>query len=101
LEGSLSDMTPATLLARAYAKIKTFQHAGLWKNTKPSSVMAMWAKVDNHESTTTQLLQQLTAHMTTLIQQQSIPNGPKHNPYIPYLDGTASINTIHKIKNYE
>jgi hypothetical protein len=99
LEGSLSD-DPSNSLGKGWCQdtnISTFWSS---EKTEPSSVMAVWAKVANHESITSQLLQQLIAHLTTLIQQQCIPNGPKHNPYpIWMVQSPSSPSKISKTMN--
>jgi len=103
LEGKSPTLTPIKLIALADDKIRLLQHAQQWKEDPPSSVMALKAQVLKTEATTTECIQQLTAHLTNLTKAYQQGRSPfnKQTPYPDWMitPPTAPNDTIRNANN--
>jgi hypothetical protein len=63
LEAKLPNITPLTLLKQADNKAQILKHAGQWKDTETSAVMALQSALDQQKAESTKLMQHIVAHL--------------------------------------
>lgn len=64
--GRKKDLTPSKLLQIANDKMCILKHAGRWKESNTAAVMTLKLQLEKQENKTSDLFQQLTAHLTKL-----------------------------------